>query len=201
MNAKVDPLLDQLLWEESCEARDKPAAQSPALPLVPVRQDVIRKLSYTHDALIDMILAHPEFSQGQLAGIFGYTQSWLSQVMASDAFKAKLAERKDALVDPVLRLQIEERFKGLVERSFQVLMEKLSKPSAEIPDQLALRAFEVSSRAAGFGAKAVPAGGDVNVDVHLNLLGDRLTGLLSRKRAEISPTIIDGTCEESPSED
>lgn len=198
MNAKADPLLDQLLWEAPCAAKP-PAAETP-LPSVPVRQGVIRKISYTHDGLIDMILAHPEFSQGQLAREFGYTQSWLSQVMASDAFKSRLAERKDALVDPVLRMQIEDRFKGLVERSFDVLMEKLSVPASQIPDNLALRAFEISSRAAGFGAKTQVAV-QVNVDNHLEELGGRLTGLLQRKRTEVSQTPIDGTCEESPSED
>lgn len=204
VNVKTDPLLDQLLWEApNVSPTVVPAVSSPpaSLPVVPTRQGSIQKLSYTHDALIDMIIAHPEFSQGMLARNFGYTQAWLSQVMASDAFKARLAERKDALVDPILRLQIEERFKALVERSFEILMEKLSVPSSQVPDQLALRAFEISSRAAGFGARTPPAGSEVNVDVHLSLLGDRLTGLLQRKRNEVQQTVIDGTCEESPSED
>jgi hypothetical protein len=201
VNAKADPLLDQLLWEAKPQSATSGVPPAGGLPLVPTRQDVIRKLSYTHDALIDMIIAHPEFSQGQLANHFGYTQAWLSQVMASDAFKSKLAERKDALVDPILRLQIEERFKALVERSFEILMEKISVPASQVPDQLALRTFEIASRAAGFGARQVVPPGDINVEVHLNTLGDRLTGLLSRKRTEAQQTAIDGTCEESPSED
>jgi hypothetical protein len=172
-----------------------------SLPLVPVRESVIRKLSYTHDALIDMMIARPELSQGALALHFGYTQGWLCQVMASDAFRARLAERKDALVDPILRLEIEERLKGMMERSMQILMDQLSGPSATVPYQLAIRALEVSSKAAGFGARQTKVDVNLDVDVHLDTLGGRLTNLLARKRAEIPPTIIDGTCEESPSED
>lgn len=205
MNAKADPLLDQLLWESQpsasqADAANAARANAAPLPVVPTRQGAIRKISYTHDGLIDMILAHPEFSQGQLAHEFGYTQAWLSQIMASDAFKARLAERKEAMVDPVLRLQVEERFKGIVERSVEILMEKLSVPASQVPDQLALRALEISSRAAGFGARQQVAV-QVNVENHLEELGGRLTGLLQRKRAEVSSTVIDGTCEESPSED
>lgn len=201
MNAKADPLLDQLLWEAPCTTKQAPTGSPPpSLPVVPTRQGVIRKISFTHDALIDMIIAHPEFSQGQLANQFGYTQGWLSQVMASDAFKMRLAERKDAIVNPILRMQVEERFKGIVERSMEILMEKLSVPASQVPDQLALRALEISSRAAGFGAKTQVAV-QVNVDNHLEELGSRLTGLLQRKRSEVSSTIIDGTCDESPSED
>ncbi len=32
------------------------------------------KLRYTHEAVIDMILAEPGVSQGKLAATFGYTQ-------------------------------------------------------------------------------------------------------------------------------
>ena len=34
----------------------------------------IQRVSYTHDALIDMIIANPEVSQGELSKAFGYTQ-------------------------------------------------------------------------------------------------------------------------------
>ena len=78
------------------------------------------KLRYTHEAVIDMIIAEPGVSQGKLAAMFGYTQGWLSTVMGSDAFKAKLAERRGELVDPVLKLSLDERFRGMVEKSLEV---------------------------------------------------------------------------------
>lgn len=117
------------------------------------RKQAIQKVRYSHDAMIDMIVGNPWISQGELAENFGYTEGWVSQVIASDAFQARLAQRKDALIDPHIRATLEERFKGLVARSLDILMAKLERPAKDIPDELALKALEVASKAAGYGAK------------------------------------------------
>lgn len=116
-------------------------------------KDAIQKVRYSHAAMIDMIVANPWISQGELAANFGYTEGWVSQVIASDAFQAALAKRKDELVDPTLRATIEERFKGLVARSLDILMKKLEKPVEGISDELALKAMEIASKALGYGQK------------------------------------------------
>jgi hypothetical protein len=136
--------------------------------------------------MIDQILANPCISQNELAAVFGYTASWVSLVMASDAFKARLAEKSKDLIDPILRATVEERFKGLVLRSLEILQEKLNRPPKDVPDQLALRTFELSSRAAGYGVKDPnPAQTPGDLHIHLEAMGEQLTGLLRRKRAEI----------------
>lgn len=117
-------------------------------------KQAIAKVRYSHDAMIDMIVANPWISQGDLARNFGYTEGWVSQVIASDVFQGRLAARKEELVDPLLRATIEERFKGLVARSLDILQKKLDKPVGEISDELALKALEIASKAAGYGAKA-----------------------------------------------
>lgn len=117
------------------------------------KHNAIAKMRYSHDAMVDMIVANPWISQAELAVNFGYTEGWVSQVIASDAFQAKLSERKGELVDPTLRATIEERFKGLVARSLDILMRKLEKPIDKIDDETALRAVEVGARALGYGSK------------------------------------------------
>lgn len=144
----------------------------------------LQKISYTHDGMIDLIVANPGMSQDMLAAHFGYSASWISQVFSSDAFQARLAERREALVDPLLRSTIEEQFKGIVARSLEVLRVKLDRPANDVPDQLALRAFELASRAAGYGAKSDPPASAGDVHIHLETLGDNLVGLLRRKKAE-----------------
>lgn len=147
---------------------------------------VIAKVNYSHDAMIDMILAQPGISQNEIALRFGYTPGWISQVMASDAFQARLAERSSEVVDPLLRATVKERFDGLVLRSLEILRDKLDRPSSDIPDQLALRALEISSRARGYGGKdEVPPQTNVSVEVHLESLGANLTTLLRRRKAEV----------------
>lgn len=116
------------------------------------KENAIQKVSYSHDALIDQIVANPWVNQGQLARYFGYTEGWVSQIIASDAFQSRLAERKNELVDPTIRATIEERFKGLVLQSLEVLRRKLESPA--VSDELAIKALDVAAKAAGYGAKA-----------------------------------------------
>ena len=52
-----------------------------------------------------------------MAKAFGFTPAWVSIVVNSDAFQTRLAARKDELVDPTLRLTLNERFNALVVRS------------------------------------------------------------------------------------
>lgn len=171
-------------------AREKAAAQQP-----------IVKVSYSHEAMIDLIIARPGISQNQIAAHFGYTPSWISQIISSDAFQTALAKRREQLVDPVIAAEVELQFKSLVSRSLDILHQKLNRPAIEIPDNLALRALEIGARAVGYGAKdssvASPAT-PVEVNIHLEQLGGGLVQLLQRKKVEAG--VIDvGTRDVSPS--
>ena len=126
-----------------------------ALPLeTSKRSDVVPRLdrvSYTHDAMIDLVLGNPMVSQNEIAAHFGYTPAWVSIIFNSDAFQARLADRKTEIVDPLVRGQVEEAIKGLVARSVSILREKLDNPNAGT--ELALEVFKASTRAAGYGAR------------------------------------------------
>jgi hypothetical protein len=148
------------------------------------RSQPVKKLNYSHTALIDLMIAQPGRSQDSLAAEFGYSPSWLSQVMSSDIFQAKLMERIGEIVDPTLIATVEERLKGQVLRSMELLREKLDRPAAEVPDNLVLRTLEISSRALGYGARDQQVNVQVNVENHLEHLGGRLVDLLARKKAE-----------------
>lgn len=152
----------------------------------PPKEQAIAKVSYTHDGMIDLLLANPAMSQQDLAAYFGYTPPWICRILASDAFRARYSERAKELIDPTLLASIEERFKGLVLRSIEILEEKLAKPSDEVPDQLALQSLNVAAKAAGFGIKnpqpAPAAPGDIHI--HLEQMGGGLVNLLRKKKAE-----------------
>ncbi len=110
----------------------------------------IARVKYSHDAMIDMLIANPEVKQGELAAQFGYTQAWVSRVMNSDAFLARLAQRKADLVDPSIALTLDEKFRALANQSLDVIMDKLA--VTKNPDT-ALKALELSSKALGYGAR------------------------------------------------
>lgn len=115
----------------------------------------LQKVSYSHEAMIDILIHEPTITQNELAKRFGYSVSWVSIVMGSDAFQAALAKRRDDLLNPEIIASLEERFRGLASQSLQVIAEKLEKTSN--PD-LALKALEISSKALGFGARSTPQG-------------------------------------------
>jgi DNA-binding MarR family transcriptional regulator len=112
---------------------------------------VIAKVNYTHAALVDTIIAHPQISQKDLAAHFGFTQGWLSRILRSDAVREMIAARKAELVDPTIIASIEQNMEALAQRSMDVLMEKLDLPNAS-PD-IAVKALEITSRALGYGAQ------------------------------------------------
>lgn len=118
----------------------------------------IAKTSYSHEALAELILANPALDQGAIARHFGYTEGWVSQIIASDAFQAFISDKKDKIVDPMLRGAVEESFKGLVLQSIQKLRQKLE---ANPSDQLVLEVFKNSARALGYGAR-VEVSGNIN---------------------------------------
>lgn len=149
------PAADALLAELS--SSPPPARRSGSTPLATSLAPTMGKLAkvrYTHDAMIDLIIQNPWISQNEIAATFGYTPGWISNVFASDAFQARLALRRDEIVDPAIKATVEERFRALVLRSLEVLQEKLNKP--QVSDQVALRAAELGAKALGIGGNAAP---------------------------------------------
>lgn len=124
------------------------------LPSTESAAKTLKRVRYSHDAMIDLVIANPMISQNEIAKFFEYTPGWVSRIMCSDAFNARLAERRDELVGTVLSVNIEERFAALAMRSLDVLQEKLE--AAAVPADLALRTLEVSSKAMGYGARKEP---------------------------------------------
>jgi hypothetical protein len=117
---------------------------------------VIEKVSYSHEKLLDMLIANPRITQRMLAAHFGYTEGWLSQVMRSDAFREMYEARRKELVDPTIMLSLEQRFSAATHRALDILLEDLdTRRSAEV----ALKVLSEGRQALGLGVKAGPGGG------------------------------------------
>lgn len=110
----------------------------------------VARVSYTHDAMIDLIIACPGVSQNDLAKHFGYSVPWLSRIRNSDAFLARLAERKAAIVDPSLVMSIEEKLRTIVDQSAEIIIDKLATTKSV---DLALKALDLGGKLAGYGAR------------------------------------------------
>jgi hypothetical protein len=113
-------------------------------------QHRIQKVRYSHEAMIDVILAEPTITQAQLATKFGVTQTWISRIYGSDAFQAVLAKRRAELIDPILIATMEDQIKGVAHQSLEIIAQKLEATQSA---DLALKSFSLMSTAMGFGVK------------------------------------------------
>lgn len=103
------------------------------------------KVNFSHDAIIDVLLANPRISQQDLAKQFGYTAGWICRMINSDAFQARIAERKAMLVDPGVAAQLNARLAGVAIQAMDVISRKLD---ATENAQLALDALGISTKGA-----------------------------------------------------
>lgn len=139
----------------------KQVKQSPPLEGTESAANAIARVKYTHDAMIDVVLARPGISQNEIAQHFGYKPAWVSRIFCSDAFQARLAQRKHDLVDPTLAMTIEEKIKTLAVKSLDIIQEKLEQtPNIDH----AFRALEMSTKCLGYGAR------QANVAVQQNFI-------------------------------
>lgn len=138
-------------------------------------KDGVKRLRYTHEDCIDLILARPGISQNELAEIYGVTPAWMSIVVNCDAFKVKLAERKAELVDPVLQASLNERYGALAAASVDRLLKRIADEKAEVTDKVLLEAAALGAKAIGMG-EPKPTGPSNAVD-HLAALAHRLVDL------------------------
>lgn len=90
----------------------------------------LQKLNYSHEAMIDLILAEPSVTNKELAAIFNYGEAWISHIRKSDSFQARIAERKALLIDPRIRQNLEDRLAHVATTSIQMIQEKLESPDA-----------------------------------------------------------------------
>lgn len=127
----------------------------------------IAKVRYTHDAMIDVILANPTVKQTELAEMFDRSNGWVSLIVQSDAFKARLAERKAELVDPLITASVENRLSAVAAKSLELIQEKLEQPLANkmLSEDFVLQTAKMATAALGYGARPQNTGQTTNVAV------------------------------------
>ena len=132
----------------------------------------IEKTRYSHEAMIDIIIAEPRITQNELAGKFGYSVPWISRVIGSDAFQGALAKRREEITDPFLVATVAERLQGLATQSSDVIAQKLQDTQNA---DIALKALDISVKAMGFGARERNVGGAVQNNFIVQMPGKAAT--------------------------
>lgn len=114
----------------------------------------IKKVSYTHDTMIDLILGNPGISQTAIAEYFGYSRMWVSRIFNADAFRARLAERKGDLIDPTIAQGFEDNLKALAGQSLEIVASRLDQTQSA---DMAMKVLELTTKSLGYGARQVQA--------------------------------------------
>lgn len=112
----------------------------------------IKRVSYSHDMIIDYIIANPGKSRREVALHHGYTEAWLSRIMNSDAFNVVLARRREEMVDPTIVATVKENLTNVAQRSMEILLKKLENPT-QIKLEDAIKCMDVATKALGYGAR------------------------------------------------
>lgn len=110
----------------------------------------LKKIGFTHDAIIDEIIANPGITEQELGDKFGYSKVWISRLICSDAFQQRLALRKGEIIDPMLTATVEERLRGVTMQAIQVVEDKLE---ATGDPKLAIQFLNLTVAARGYGAR------------------------------------------------
>lgn len=162
------------------------AGEGSAVVVRPVFQPAerINGKSLSYDQLVDiLLLSPPGETQRAIARRVGYSESWLSRIIASDAFQARLAARLEKDIEPerreVFRLRfasIEEEARGILKASLERLAERMQDP-AGVPDELVIKSVAVTSKLLGYGARQEPTAPPVNLHFHLEQLAKNVRNL------------------------
>ncbi len=115
----------------------------------------LRKLSWWHESIIDWMLLRPEGRLGDCAREFDVTQSWLSIIVNSDLFRARLAIRRAELAGEIGATVI-DRLSGIAGQALESIAEKIEKERTKLPIGELRETASMALNALGYGAKSGP---------------------------------------------
>lgn len=127
----------------------------------------IEKVGYSHDKMIDLIIANPRVKQDDLAAFFGYTPGWVSRIMSSDAFRLRMEQRRGDLVDPIISATLEQRFAALAMRGIEIMQVKLDQPTEIVAFADAAKAVEIGAKGMAIGGFGNKVAVDINAKIDL----------------------------------
>lgn len=156
----------------------------------------IQKVSIKHESIMNFLLENPTCSLGEVAGYFQISQSWLSCIIHSDAFQAKLRERQDTVFHHTVVATIKDKAALVAHAALDKLADQLTMGVVTDPKQLTETADKILGRL-GYGSNSGNQGVTVNVN-NQSLHVDRT--LLEEARERIGRTrqqVLEATTAES----
>lgn len=110
----------------------------------------IQKVSVKHEAILNFLLENPTCSLGQTAAHFGISQPWLSCIIHSDVFQAKLRERQETVFHHTVVATIKDKAAVVAHAALDKLADQLEMGLIQDPKQLTETADKILGRL-GYG--------------------------------------------------
>ena len=85
----------------------------------------IQKVSPKHEAIMNFIMANPTLPRSQVAAHFGVTLPWLSTIIHSGTFRARLAEKQDQFFECSVVSEIEDKVMGVAHLAVEKMAEAI----------------------------------------------------------------------------
>lgn len=110
----------------------------------------LQNLSHVHEAIMNWMIAHPNRNLRECARDFGYTQSWLSILIHSDIFQARLREKQDQVFS-CIKEDVTTKLGALADIGVERLTAQVE---ASSDPKLIMEATKMALSSLGFGNKA-----------------------------------------------
>lgn len=118
-----------LQWNGDIAAQTRPsqppfhailAHRRPAFSQRPGKMPEIATITHKHNAIMDFMLANPAMKLGDVAAQFNCSQPWLSCIIHSNAFQARLADKQDAMFD-ALKFTLTDRMTAVAHDALSIV--------------------------------------------------------------------------------
>lgn len=152
----------------------------------------IQTLKPRHVAIADWLIAHPDGTLGQCARELGYTQTWISIIVNSDAFKQFLARRQESYFDERI-VPLRDKVVGVAHRAVERLAEHVEVSGD--PNFLLATADKTLHRLGYAPTASQPPAPQGQVNIQNNYYTDKETLARARER------MLNGTAQMSPAQE
>ena len=149
---QMDDALEELVMAPNCLTPENPNASPLFVSKATARAAATAKPAYTPDALVQLMIDHPEYSHAQFAAAFGYKASWFAAVLVSDRFQKALDPRRHEVSNPALTGTMQDMFQAMTVQAVVVLQSRLENPQAS--EDLIIKAINSGVKALGMGTAA-----------------------------------------------
>ncbi len=138
---------------------------------------------YSHEELVQFLVAHPNATPESTAKAFGRGPSWFLQVLASDQFQLALDPHRHLIANPLITATMEERFRSLTLQALSALSSKLN--SKEVSDFIVVKSAEIGVKALGMGAAKREEETPLTPSGNVDTLAERLVAALEKQRGNV----------------